>query len=65
MTKPLAKSLHTITVLVRVTKAIADYEGLAYSDAKAMALALSVLGLDAMPDAYRLTDAATKQLIKL
>jgi len=64
MSKPLAKSLHTVTVLVRTTKAIADYEGIAPTDAKAIDLALAVLGLDDMPDAYGLVAQAAKQLRK-
>jgi hypothetical protein len=64
MPKPLAKSLHTVTVLVRATKAIADYEGIAPTDARAIDLALAVLGLDDMPDDYGLVTQATKQLRK-
>ena len=64
MSKPLAKSLHTVTVLVRATKAIADYEGLAPTDGKAIDLALAVLGLGDMPDDYGLVAQATKQLRK-
>jgi hypothetical protein len=64
MSKPLAKSLHTVTVLVRTTKAIADYEGIVPTDAKAIDLALAVLGLDDMPDTYGLVAQAAKQLRK-
>jgi hypothetical protein len=64
MNKPLAKSLHTVTVLVRVAKAVADYEGIDPLSYKAMDLALAILGLDNMPDTYGLVTAALKQLRK-
>ena len=64
MTKPIAKSLHTVTVLVRVAKAIAPAEGLDFTSVAAVKLAAQVLGLDNMPDTYGLIDQALKQLRK-
>ena len=62
--RSLPKSLHTVTVLVRVAKAVADYEGIDPLSYKAMDLALAILGLDNMPDTYGLVTAALKQLRK-
>lgn len=64
MSKPLPKSLHTVTVLVRVAKAIGQYEGLDRGCMEVMKLTLSILGADASPDNYGLIDAALKQLRK-
>lgn len=64
MSKPLAKSLHTVTVLVRVAKAIAQYEGLDHDCMEVMKLSLAVLGVEKSPDNYGLIDAALKQLRK-
>jgi hypothetical protein len=64
MSKPIAKSLHTVTVLVRVAKAIAPTEGLDFTSVAAVKLAAQVLGLDNMPDTYGLIDQALKQLRK-
>ena len=63
MSKPLAKSLHTVTVLVRVAKLLLKHD-LAYSPVEAVAGALASLGLDTMPDTYGLAAAALKQLRK-
>lgn len=63
MNKPLAKSLHTVTVLVRVARLLLKRD-LAYSNPEAIAGALQVLGLDDMPDTYGLAAQALKQLNK-
>lgn len=62
MNKPLAKSLHTVTVLVRVAKDIQKRAPIANDDA--ISLALALLGLADMPDAYGLAAQAIKQLNK-
>ena len=64
MSKPLPKSLHTVTVLVRVAKAIGEYEGLDHDCMAVMKLTLAILGADASRDNYGLIDAALKQLRK-
>lgn len=63
MTKPLAKSLHTVTVLVRVARLLLKRD-LAFSNVEAVNGALQVLGLDDMPDEYGLAAQALKQLNK-
>lgn len=63
MSKPLAKSLHTVTVLVRVARLLLKRD-LAFSNVEAVNGALQVLGLDDMPDTYGLVAAAIKQLNK-
>jgi len=62
MTKPLAKSLHTVTVLVRVAKALNRDQ--IWSNGMAIDLALEALGLADMPDTYGLAAAALNQLNK-
>jgi hypothetical protein len=70
MSKPLAKSLHTVTVLVRVAKlyrSSRDWsaEGTAQeANAYAVSQALEALGLCEMPDDYGLAAQAIKQLSK-
>ena len=78
MTKPLAKSLHTVTVLVRVAKLhlprtpfaggnnFHDTRSFSRAERCAMAIAeaLETLGLSDMPDTYGLVAAAIKQLNK-
>ena len=78
MTKPLAKSLHTVTVLVRVAKLHLPSTPFAggnnYLDirpfsrvercAMAVAEAMETLGLSGMPDDYGLAAQAIKQLSK-
>lgn len=63
MSKPLAKSLHTVTVLVRVARLLLKRD-LAFSNVEAVNGALQVLGLDDMPDSYGLAVQAVKQLNK-
>ena len=63
MSKPLAKSLHTVTVLVRVARLLLKRD-LAFSNVEAVNGALQVLGLDDMPDEYGLAAQALKQLNK-
>ena len=63
MTKPIAKSLHTVTVLVRVATMLKKRD-LAYSNMEAVHGAMQVLGLSGMPDTYGLVAAAIKQLSK-
>lgn len=62
MSKPLAKSLHTVTVLVRVARDIQARQPMATDDA--VTRALELLGLADMPDTYRLALQAEKQLNK-
>ena len=61
--KPLAKSLHTVTVLVRVARLVSKLNSDIANDAAVIG-ALQVLGLADMPDTYGLTAAAIKQLDK-
>lgn len=60
MAKPLAKSLHTITVLVRVSRYLIATEY--YTVPTALSEATKLLGLDTSPDVYGLVAAALKQL---
>ena len=62
--KPLAKSLHTVTVLVRVARLIQATDSSGYSNHWAIDKALAALGLAGMPDTYGLAAAALKQLDK-
>ena len=64
MSKPLAKSLHTITVLVRVARDIQKRhpERDAFS---AVYAALDILGLDDSIDDHGLVSATLKQLGKI
>lgn len=64
MNKPLAKSLHTVTVLVRVARTIARYENLDPTCVAAMQRAVEALGLSDQPDVHNLFDAALKQIRK-
>jgi hypothetical protein len=67
MNKPLAKSLHTVTVLVRVAKIYLPSVGQASEESRnkvAVMAAIKALGLGDMPDTYGLVDAAIKQLNK-
>ena len=63
MAKPLAKSLHTVTVLVRVARLLLK-QNLACSHVDALIEALDALGLADSPDTYGLIDQALKQLNK-
>lgn len=63
MSKPLAKSLHTVTVLVRVATMLKKRD-LAFSNTEAVHGAMQVLGLSGMPDDYGLAAQAIKQLSK-
>lgn len=63
MTKVLAKSLHTVTVLVRVARFVM-LEGKADTNADAVVKAAAILGLRDMHDDYELLSAALKQLNK-
>lgn len=60
----LPKSLHTVTVLVRVATHLADI-GQADSPSDAVEAALDLLGYSETPDTYALADAACRQLDKL
>lgn len=62
MSKPLAKSLHTVTVLVRVALDIQRRAPMANDCA--ISAALDILGLSDMPDTYGLALQAEKQLRK-
>ena len=63
MNKPIAKSLHTVTVLVRVARLLLK-QNLACSNVDALIEALDALGLADSPDTYGLIDQALKQLNK-
>ena len=63
MSKPLAKSLHTVTVLVRVALN-AKHRHPLLSNSGLVAVALDILGLGDMPDTNGLAAAAIKQLNK-
>ena len=54
----LPKSLHTVTVLVNVARAIAALNGRGREPAEYVDTALSVLGYAGTPDAYGLADKA-------
>ena len=66
MIKPLAKSLHTVTVLVNVARHLeATATSVAYPNngwADRVAQAARLLGLEDKPDTYGLADQAIKQL---
>ena len=78
MSKPLPKSLHTVTMLVRVARlhlpktpfaggnSFHDTRPFSRAERCAMAVeqALETLGLSDMPDAYGLAAQAVKQLNK-
>jgi hypothetical protein len=61
--KPLAKSLHTVTVLVRVAIYVKE-KNLEFSNVFAVDMALGILGLGDMPDVHGLAEQAIKQLRK-
>jgi hypothetical protein len=58
--KPLAKSLHTVTVLVRISETYMENEG--YPPKDALSRTLQDLGYANAPDPYNLAGAALKQL---
>ena len=60
--KTMPKSLHTVTVLVRVAALFQRYENCAAEEA--LDLALIQLGYGAAPDDYGLAASALKQLTK-
>ncbi len=62
--KPLAKSLHTVTVLVRVAHEVRNRQFPPLDADSAVARALDILGLTEQPDSYGLAAAAIKQLRK-
>lgn len=64
MSKPLAKSLHTVTVLVRVAKEFQNRQFPPLHPESAVGKALLVLGLADQNDDYGLIAAAVKQLNK-
>lgn len=57
--KPLAKSLHTVTVILQVART--DKSG---KPAERVSYALAVLGLKGKPDPYGLAAQATRLLTK-
>lgn len=59
-TKPIAKSLHTITVIVQVAEHLMANEN--YLPQAAVFKAMIVLGLDGRDDPYHLRNAAMKAL---
>ena len=60
--KPLPKSLHTVTVLVRAATMYMDTIGDYRRPSAALDQAMHYLGLDEKPDTYGLKEAALKQL---
>ena len=63
MNKPLAKSLHTVTVLVRLTRALHERRtNPRDTTGHALALAMDILGLTGQPDVHNLIGQALKQL---
>lgn len=58
-TKAVAKSLHTVTVIMQVARL---YRKGFFSSDEAMVLTLETLGLAGRPDPYGLAAAARKQL---
>jgi len=65
MNKPLAKSLHTVTVLVRVAQDIMARGEPNLPAFVAVHAAVELLGLYDLPDTYGLKWAAVKQLAKV
>ena len=65
MNKPLAKSLHTVTVLVRVAQGLFD-RGIAQDKTEALGKAIAMLGLidQAANDESNLVGQALKQMNK-
>lgn len=63
MNKPLAKSLHTVSVLVKLSRFIQEATSLKDNEASLKA-ALVVLGYDTSADPHGLAEAALKQLNK-
>jgi hypothetical protein len=57
--KPVAKSLHTVTVIVQVAR---EFRKGFHSTDEALRLALETLGLAGRPDPYGLAAQARKQL---
>ncbi len=62
--KPLAKSLHTVSVLVQVALYVLQSNG-ATSNKAAIEAAIVILGLSDKPDVYDLKGAALKQLNRI
>lgn len=63
MSKPLPKSLHTVTVLVRLTERLKEhYPSPEFSDDERMDITLDILGYSGGEDPYKLVAAAKKQL---
>jgi len=58
--KPVAKSLHTITVIVQVARDFKVRQGC--DNNEAIKVALEILGLAGREDPYKLAEAAWKQL---
>lgn len=61
-TKPMAKALHTVTVLVRVASRLRDVTG--FTPEKAIAEAVAMLGYADAPDPQDLAGKALAQLQK-
>lgn len=64
MNKPIAKSLHTVTVLVRVAKELQNRQFPPLHPESAVGKALIILGIADQNDDYGLIAAAVKQLSK-
>jgi hypothetical protein len=62
--KPLAKSLHTVSVLVQVALYVLQSNG-ATNNKAAIDAAIAILGLSDKPDVYDLKGAALKQLNRI
>lgn len=65
MTKPLPKSLHTVTVLVRVATLLRGAKFPPLTAPEAVDAALDILGYDPENDPYGLAAAAAKQMDKV
>ena len=64
MSKPIPKSLHTVSVLVRLADHLRSQNGIGTGKSTIQALdeAVAILGLSDAPDDYRLIDQAFKKL---
>jgi len=60
--RAVAKSLHTITVLVQVARLHGEFQTKQYPKEKLIASAMETLGLAGRPDPYGLADKALKLL---
>jgi hypothetical protein len=64
MSKPIPKSLHTVTVIIAAASIMREHMGEGEPVADAVRYALEVLGYANTPDTYNLSAAALKQMEK-